>query len=153
MANFLITSPGLLTEGSTEADLLEVAAAAASGATVFGHGGDDKIKLSSDVTNISHSNFRGNTGNDVISADGIDSLESANVFGGGQGNDTMLGGKGNDTYIVDSVSDRVKESKNEGTDLIQASVSYTAPEHVESIELKGSNKIDATGNDHNNRLT
>merc|ERR1712006_68895 len=89
MANFLITSPGLLTEGTTESDLLEVAAAAASGATVFGHGGDDKIKLSSDVTNISHSNFRGNTGNDVISADGIDSLESANVFGGGQGFDTI----------------------------------------------------------------
>ena len=52
---------------------------------------------------------------------------SNNSLSGGTGDDTLIGGAGDDTFVVDSTSDVVTESSSEGTDLIQASVTYTAP--------------------------
>ena len=69
-----------------------------------------------------------------------------NSIDGDTGNDTMAGGDGDDTYVVDSISDAVTESSSEGTDLIQSSVTFTAPSNVEQLTLTGSSDINATGN-------
>ena len=47
---------------------------------------------------------------------------AANTLSGGTGADTMMGGAGNDTYVVDNIGDVVTENLNEGTDLVQSSV-------------------------------
>ena len=65
----------------------------------------------------------------------------------------MSGGDGDDTYVVDSTSDTVTENDSEGTDLIQASVTYTASSNVENLTLTGSSDINATGNSLDNTLT
>ncbi|MDC3045057.1 hypothetical protein OA098_03155, partial [Prochlorococcus sp. AH-736-B04] len=76
-----------------------------------------------------------------------------NILDGGTGDDTMSGGDGNDTYVVDSTSDTVTENSSEGTDLIQASVTYTASSNIENLTLTGSTDINATGNSLDNILT
>jgi Ca2+-binding RTX toxin-like protein len=78
---------------------------------------------------------------------------NANTISGGAGNDTMIGGAGNDIYVVDSASDVVTELANEGTDLIQSSVTYTLSANVENITLTGSSAINATGNTLDNTIT
>ena len=77
----------------------------------------------------------------------------ANWIQGGEGNDTMIGGAGNDIYIVDNVKDVVIENVNEGTDLIQSSVTYTLSANVESLALTGSGDINGTGNALDNVIT
>ena len=67
--------------------------------------------------------------------------------------DTMVGGIGNDTYEVDSVDDYVLELANEGTDTIEARISFALPAWVENLTLL----VDATalqgrGNDLANRI-
>ena len=86
-------------------------------------------------------------------ADRITGNEVANTLNGGAGDDTMAGGAGDDTYVVDSISDVVTENASKGTDLIQASVSFTASPNVENLTLTGSSDLNATGNTHNNTLT
>lgn len=78
---------------------------------------------------------------------------SANTLTGGAGNDTMLGGAGNDTYVVDAIGDIVIELADEGTDLVQSSVSYSISTYVENLTLTGSNAINAVGNASDNVLT
>ena len=112
------------------------------------------------------SDVAGDVGNLTIAADtviekavggsGADTLtgnSANNTLDGGTGVDTMAGGAGDDTYVVDSTSDVVTESSSEGTDLIQASVTYTAPANVEQLTLTGSSNINATGNALDNTLT
>ena len=111
------------------------------------------------------SNIAGLTGNLVISSgtiienaiggygnDTIIGNSANNSLNGGNGNDLLIGGAGDDTYIIDSISDTVKENFNEGTDLILSSVSYTLPSNTEKISLTGSLDINATGNDLSNTL-
>ncbi|WP_419900133.1 hypothetical protein [Roseomonas sp. USHLN139] len=74
-----------------------------------------------------------------------------NVLDGGIGADTMQGRAGNDTYIVDNIGDRVIELAGEGTDTIQASVSYSlAGLEVENLTLTGTAAINGTGNAYAN---
>ena len=92
--------------------------------------------------------FHGGGGNDVImSGDGADTLD------GGTGADAMTGGAGNDTYIVDDAGDTVTEALNEGTDLVQSSLSYTLGANVENLTLTGSANINGTGNGDANVIT
>ncbi|MDY0870629.1 DUF4214 domain-containing protein [Dongia rigui] len=87
---------------------------------------------------------------------GGDSLSGGagdDVLNGGLGNDTLVGGTGNDTYVVDSAGDVATENAAEGTDLVQASVSYTLSANVENLTLIGSGSINGTGNALNNTLT
>lgn len=83
----------------------------------------------------------GNAGNDTLD--------------GGAGVDTLNGGAGNDTYIVDNVRDVVIDS--DGTDEVQASISYTLGAGIEKLTLltpaTGSANIGGTGNDLDNTLT
>ena len=60
---------------------------------------------------------------------------SDNILDGVTGADTMVGGRGNDTYYVDDANDTVVEHAGEGTDTVQASISYTLGEHLENLIL------------------
>ena len=75
------------------------------------------------------------------------------MLDGGAGSDTMSGGAGNDTYVVNATGDVVTEAASEGTDTVQASVSYTLGANVENLTLTGSGNINATGNTLDNTLT
>ncbi|MDI1227524.1 MAG: type I secretion C-terminal target domain-containing protein [bacterium] len=78
---------------------------------------------------------------------------AANVLDGAAGADTMSGGAGNDTYTVDNVGDVVVELAGAGTDLVNASVSYTLSSNVDNLTLTGAGVINATGNADINTLT
>jgi Ca2+-binding RTX toxin-like protein len=77
---------------------------------------------------------------------------AANVINGGAGADTMRGALGNDTYVVDSTADVIVESVNEGTDLVQASVTFTLGANVDDLALTGSGVVNGTGNSLSNAL-
>ncbi|MCC7425488.1 MAG: calcium-binding protein [Alphaproteobacteria bacterium] len=76
-----------------------------------------------------------------------------NRLAGGLGADTMSGGLGNDTYTVDNVGDVVTELADEGTDLVESSISYTLGAHVENLTLTGGAAVSGTGNALDNVLT
>ncbi len=76
-----------------------------------------------------------------------------NVLNGMGGADTMAGGAGNDTYVVDNDGDQVTENSDEGTDLVQSSVTWTLGGNVENLTLTGTNAINGTGNDLGNLIT
>ena len=100
------------------------------------------------LTGSSNLNATGNTENNTLTGN-----SGNNSINGGTGDDTMAGGAGDDIYVVDSTSDVVNENSSEGTDLIQSSVTYTAPTNVENITLTGGTALTATGNSANNKLT
>ena len=64
----------------------------------------------------------------------------------------MLGGTGNDMYVVDSAGDFVVESANEGTDTVDATVSYRLTANVENLALTGSADLQGYGNADANML-
>jgi Ca2+-binding RTX toxin-like protein len=71
---------------------------------------------------------------------------AANVLDGKAGADTLIGGLGDDTYVVDNAADVVTENASEGTDLVNASVSYALADNLENLTLTGSAAINGTGN-------
>jgi Ca2+-binding RTX toxin-like protein len=91
------------------------------------------------LTGAAAINGIGNTSNNVLTGNTAD-----NVLNGGTGNDTLIGGAGNDTYIVDVAGDVVTENANEGTDLVQSSVTYTLTANLENLTLMGVSSINGT---------
>ncbi|MDX1452644.1 MAG: putative Ig domain-containing protein, partial [Oleiphilaceae bacterium] len=77
----------------------------------------------------------------------------ANQLDGGLGADILQGGLGNDVYIVDDDGDQIIEAEQAGKDTVQSSVSHVLAEHVEDLQLTGSDAIDGTGNMADNLLT
>lgn len=76
-----------------------------------------------------------------------------NVLDGRAGADIMSGDTGNDTYIVDNAGDKVVETAGDGSDTINASISYSlAGIHVERLELTGTSALDGTGNSLDNTV-
>ena len=106
--------------------------------------------------NSSANTIRGNGGaNRLIGDAGADTLfgDAGNdILNGGNGIDDMHGGTGNDTYFVDNSSDVITEAFNEGTDLVNSSVSYTIKNNIENLTLTGSEDIDGTGNTSANTI-
>ncbi len=76
-----------------------------------------------------------------------------NVLSGGTGADSLSGGLGDDTYVVDNTADLAIENANEGTDLVQSSVTFTVGANIEKLTLTGSSAINGTGNELDNVLT
>ncbi|MFM6025049.1 MAG: bluetail domain-containing putative surface protein, partial [Dolichospermum sp.] len=95
-----------------------------------------------------NNSITGNTGNNILTG-----LAGNDVLDGKVGADTLIGGLGNDTYIVDNGEDVVTENLSEGTDRVNASISYTLSDNVENLTLTGSANFNGTGNNLNNSLT
>jgi Ca2+-binding RTX toxin-like protein len=76
-----------------------------------------------------------------------------NALNGGAGADIMIGGAGDDTYVVDNAGDVVTELADEGTDIVQSSVSYSLSANVEYLILTGTANSNGTGNALDNSLT
>jgi Ca2+-binding RTX toxin-like protein len=90
--------------------------------------------------NSKNNTLTGNAGNDVLD-------------GGTAGTDALRGGTGNDTYVVARTSGiTITENANEGTDLVQSSVTYTLGNNLENLTLTGTSAINGTGNALNNTL-
>lgn len=110
--------------------------------TLSGTAGDDILEGASN-----NDVLWGLDGDDIlIGNDGDDHLH------GGTGANTLIGGKGNDVYYIDSPLDRIIELAGEGGDRVESTISFTLPEHVEGLALKGSGAINGTGNDATNTL-
>jgi Ca2+-binding RTX toxin-like protein len=91
--------------------------------------------------------------NGTAGADHLTGTSGNDTINGEAGADTMRGLAGDDTYIVENSGDAAVESAAEGTDTVQASVSYTLPADVEKLILTGNVAIDGTGNLLSNTLT
>ncbi|MBE9055367.1 hypothetical protein IQ237_04820 [Sphaerospermopsis sp. LEGE 08334] len=89
----------------------------------------------------------------ITNDDPFTGTTNADTLIGTTGADTLIGLAGNDTYTVNHVGDIVTEALNAGTDLVNASISYTLPNNVENLTLTGSSNINGTGNNLNNTLT
>ena len=102
-------------------------------------------------------NGTGNALNNIlvgnVAVNTLDGGAGADTMNGGAGADTMSGGLGDDMYIVDNPGDMVVESPGQGTDTIQASISFSLSADVESLDLTGAANISGTGNNLANSLT
>lgn len=93
--------------------------------------------------------------------DTVYGLAGADTIDGGGGADLMYGGAGNDIYFVDSYTDdgnsgnddQAIELAGEGTDLVNASVSFRLGAEVENLTLTGTAAINGFGNALANQLT
>jgi trimeric autotransporter adhesin len=91
------------------------------------------------VGNSAANTLTGNAGNDTLD--------------GGAGSDSLVGGAGDDTYVVDSTSDVVTESANNGNDIVRSTATFTLGANVEQLVLLGNTAISGTGNSANNVLS
>ena len=98
-----------------------------------GHDSTERVASPASATVASASNL-------YLGTAGADSLV------GSAGADQLRGLAGNDSYVVNHPGDVVTENRDEGIDRIEASVSYTIPEHVEQLTLGGSAALTASGN-------
>ncbi|MFD1975672.1 calcium-binding protein [Mesorhizobium kowhaii] len=80
-------------------------------------------------------------------ADTVIGNNAANVIDGRIGADIMQGGIGNDTYYVDNAGDHVIEANGQGTDNVQAYVSFNlSGQELENLQLRSGASINGTGN-------
>ena len=115
-----------------------------------GGNGIDKIQFDSgtswDRTFIDSLFVSGTSGKDTLNG-----TANNDWISGGAGNDTMTGGTGSDTYVVDAAGDSVKESLNEGYDVIESSIAIaTLADNVEGLILTAN--VSGTGNSLDNRI-
>ena len=120
--------------------------------TIYGwaNGGNANSVSGSDTLNgaAGNDNLFGGTSNDSLLGDiGNDTLD------GGLGSDIFNGGAGNDTYIIDNISDLVREAASSGTDTVRSFISHTLGANLENLTLTGTSAINGTGNTINNRIT
>jgi serralysin len=96
-----------------------------------------------------HDYLVGDAGANLLNGDA-----GADTLIGGAGADALTGGTGDDTYYVDDAGDNVVEtSASGGNDIVYSSVSYDLHgRYVETLSLRGTGNIDATGNGQANTL-
>jgi Ca2+-binding RTX toxin-like protein len=98
--------------------------------------------------------LNGTDGNDVLKggtgADTLNGLGGNDYLNGGPGADLLRGGTGNDYFVVDQAGDSVVELPGEGSDSVEASISWTLGANLEYLNLSGSAAISGTGNSLNN---
>jgi Ca2+-binding RTX toxin-like protein len=120
-------------------------------ATINGNSSSNSLRGTNSIDSIF-----GLDGNDVLFGLGgndlLDGGDGNDTLDGGTGADNLRGGAGNDIYKVDSTSDRITEGNNQGTDTVQASVSWTLGSNLENLTLTG-RATRGTGNTLNNRIT
>ena len=114
--------------------------------------------LANSMTGNSAANrLAGGEANDAINGSGGDDIllgESGDdTLMGGTGADTLIGGTGNDVYVVSDNQDTIIELANEGTDRINAGISYTLGDNIENLTLTGTAENYGIGNTLNNVLT
>lgn len=106
------------------------------------------------LANSIEGNLLANQLNGMGGNDSLFGLGGNDILDGGTGNDAMFGGTGNDVFIVDSALDTATEFAGEGTDVVNASVSFTITDQdVENLTLTGVANISGTGNASNNVIT
>jgi Ca2+-binding RTX toxin-like protein len=102
-----------------------IAAGTPSADTISGDIGNDYL-----AGGPGNDTLKGNKGNDSLyGGDGNDSLlggDNNDRLDGGKGSDKLEGGKGDDLYFVDSTSDVVVETANQGKDQIDSSKASAA---------------------------
>jgi Ca2+-binding RTX toxin-like protein len=77
-----------------------------------------------------------------------------NILNGGSAADHLWGGAGDDTYYVDNTGDMVHEDHLNGTDTVNASVTYSFfGRAAEILNLTGTGNISGTGNSLVNTIT
>jgi Ca2+-binding RTX toxin-like protein len=133
---------GVVIAGATSSTLVLGAAQVGKAISVsasYTDGGGTLTSLSSANTALVIARYVGTAGADTLS--------------GTTGAEQLAGLAGNDTYVVNNVGDVVVENLNEGTDLVQSSVTYALAANVENITLTGTTAINATGNALDNVLT
>lgn len=131
MANFLITSPNSLTQGTESNDLFVLNTAL--GDTIFGNGANDQISAAGAINGV-NSILNGGQGNDTIYLTaGVPTLTVAKAVGGGgndlividgavAGNATVHGGGGADTIQLSAgVYTQSIINGNGGLDLVSGS--------------------------------
>jgi Ca2+-binding RTX toxin-like protein len=91
--------------------------------------------------------LKGGAGDDFLYG-----LAGNDQLDGKAGADHMYGGLGDDLYFVDNPNDLVIENPGEGTDTVNATVSYTLPANVEILQLTGTGAINGTGNELANTI-
>jgi Ca2+-binding RTX toxin-like protein len=154
----------------TKIDRFTVPVDGAQGGTALAAGASVARTASLAMTGVSAASvgvtLTGTSGNDTFSptatavafrttanADTISGLAGNDSLNGGAGADTMIGGLGNDIYIVDNLGDKTVEAAGEGTDTVNASLSWTLANNIENLTLTGTAAINATGNALANILT
>jgi Ca2+-binding RTX toxin-like protein len=90
----------------------------------------------------------GNAGNNVLMG-----LAGNDTLMGGEGIDTLMGGSNDDTYYLESISDRVLESVNQGTDTVRSFINYILEANVERLGLQGLSNLRGTGNTLDNYIS
>ena len=135
MANFLITTPGQVTRGTTGDDTVVYGEAGISASTLIGNQGNDTVTLAASGT-FQSTDFMMNPGNDVLNVDfTTNSVKSSNFFGGGADHDQLIlsnaagvnvfvakGGSGKDTIQLHNIAgDQISVAGNAGHDAITIS--------------------------------
>jgi Ca2+-binding RTX toxin-like protein len=121
-------------------------------------GGTDTVQIAADYTldrNIENAWLRG-TGNFNLTGNSSDNYlignTGNNILNGGGGTDVLEGGSGDDIYIVDRTTDIVREDANGGTDSVTSSATFVLSANVENLRLSGTQNINGTGNELDNRI-
>lgn len=103
-------------------------------------------------SNFADSLFGANASDTLLGGRGNDVLD------GRKGADLMRGGRDDDLYTVDSAKDRVIERAGQGTDTVEASISYVLNPGAEVEVLRAakpnaSTALDLTGSETGNAIT
>ncbi|MBB6407577.1 beta strand repeat-containing protein [Mesorhizobium sangaii] len=120
---------------------------------LMGHDGNDTLwgderDGSSDLS-YGNDSIYGEGGNDTLNGG-----RGADLLDGGTGADIMRGGGENDTYYVDNAGDQVIEVNGQGTDNVQAYISFNlSGQELENLALRSGASINGTGNSIANIIT